>query len=199
MATSYYEHKRAEGDAFAAFAAEQLTRFGYQVGLYLTQGEQYRIGESRMGLEIKLDDWLARSGNVYFEMYEKTRASNQRFIESGILRCDNTLLYGIGNRKEFFIFGKRTLQRVYEAFDRGMVPPPADKDFIRRATPTSKGFTLPRWLATAYAERLFRAKPDGQWFDPQGASWSFRVDDLRRALGAANRNRSMFGEVRLHE
>ncbi len=169
-----------KGDTFAAFAAAQLKPFGYEVGLYLTQHEQYNVGESRMGLEIKFDDQLAHTGNVYIEMAEKTRAGNREFVASGICRHDNTLLYGIGNKGEFYIFGKRTLQRVHEAFDRGLVP--ALKDYAKRATATSQGFTLRRWLAASYAERMFRAGPKGQWFDAQAASWSFRVDDLRAAI-----------------
>lgn len=183
MATNsseYYAKQFAAGEAFAAFVSEQLAHFGLIVGLYETQHEQYSLGESRMGLEIKFDDRLADTGNVYIEMYEKTRARNSAFVESGILRCDNTLLYGIGNRREFYIFGKRTLQRVYEAFDRSLVPGISGKDFKRREIPTSKGFTLARYLAVAYAERQFKAKSDGQWFDPQAISWSFRVDDLHQ-------------------
>lgn len=181
-AANYYEGKRKQGDDFAVFVAAELERFGLIVGLYSTQREQYEIGESRMGLEIKFDDLLAQTGNVYIEMYEKTRSTNKEYVEAGILRCDNTLLYGIGNHREFYIFGKRTLRRVYEAFDRRMVPPPADKAFVRRETPTSKGFTLQRSVAVSWAERTFKANPDGHWFDPQGATWSFRLDDLRHAL-----------------
>jgi len=180
MPTDLYVACREKGTAFETFVVAQLARFGYEVGLYETTHEQFTIGESRMGLEIKFDDQFAQTGNVYFEMAEKTRAQNRAFVPAGICRADNSLLYGIGNRAEFFVFGKRTLQRVHEAFDRGLVP--ALKDYAKRSTPTSQGFTLRRWLATAYAERLFRAGPSGDWFDAQAVSWSFRVDDLRAAI-----------------
>lgn len=175
-----YEANLVDGDAFAAFVEQQLAVFGLEVGLYRTQHEQYDIGESRMGLEIKFDRQLASTHNVYIEREEKTRASNRAFVSAGIERGDNTLLYGIGNRQEFYIFGKRTLQRVYEAFHRGYLP--AGRDFALRATATSRGFTLARWLAASWAERIFKAKPDGTWYDAQAVAWSFRVDDLRRAL-----------------
>ena len=180
MATSYYEAQRVDGDAFATFVAAQLAPFGYEVGLYTTQREQYEIGESRMGLEIKYDKQLATTRNVYIEREEKTCATRPTFVPSGIERGDNSLLYGVGNHHEFYIFSKRTLQRVYEAFARGLVP--ADKDFALRAKPTSRGFTLSRHLSASWCERLFKARPDGSWFDAQAASWSFRVDDLRQAL-----------------
>jgi hypothetical protein len=179
-----YEDNLIEGDAFAAFVATQLAVFGLEVGLYRTQHEQYDVGESRMGLEIKFDRQLASTHNVYIEREEKTRASNRAFVPAGIERGDNTLLYGIGNRQEFYIFGKRTLQRVYEAFTRPKFREylPPGRDFQLRATPTSRGFTLARGLAASWAERIFKAKPDGTWYDAQAVAWSFRVDDLRRAL-----------------
>jgi hypothetical protein len=175
---SYYARKLREGQDYEQFVAEKLRAFGWVVGLYKTKQEQRDIGESRMGLEIKFDDMMSSTKNVYFETHEKSDAGNAHFVESGILRADNSILYGIGNRRDFYMFGKFTMQRVREAFIRGMVADIVKRDYQERETPTSKGFTLKRYLADCYAERIFRSNEAGEWYEPRVVAASFRIDDL---------------------
>lgn len=172
-----YHEELARGQDFERYVAEHLRQFGLDVGLYTTEQEQIDIGESRMGLEIKFDDYLARTKNLYFETHEKRRASNPQYVPSGVFRVDNAILYGIGNYHEFYIFGKRTLQRVYLAFERKLLP--EDKDFQLRVTPTSRGITISRVMAKAWAERYWITKDDGTWSDGQAVVWHFRTEDLR--------------------
>lgn len=92
------------------------------VSLYGSTKYQYRYGENAQGIEIKYD---ARStgdctyyqnkptGNVAIEVKEKTRASNNFFVNSGILRNDNTWLYIVGNYHQAWIFSKKHLVHVY--------------------------------------------------------------------------------------
>ena len=48
------------------------------------------------------------------EVAEKTKAEQENFVPSGILRVDNTKYYLQGDDNYFWCFLKKTLQKYYE-------------------------------------------------------------------------------------
>ena len=53
------------------------------------------------------------TGRLSIELQEKSRKAGERWIDSGILRQDNSWLYVQGNYEIIFIFAKNWLLRVY--------------------------------------------------------------------------------------
>jgi hypothetical protein len=97
--------------------------------------EQLR-GETEEGYEIKFDDNLKITGNLYIEYQEKTHKDNVMYVNSGILKDDNTIYFVIGNYDEVFIFKKEILLELYNSFL-----------FRHVVKDTSKGFLIQRYKA----------------------------------------------------
>lgn len=91
-----------------------LKRYGVKVHFYRTKEDQYNIGESIEGIEVKFDDWCTKTGRLSIEVGEKTRANLAAFTPSGIMRKDNTILYAQGNMMRCWIFPKRDLQLFFK-------------------------------------------------------------------------------------
>jgi len=120
----YYKAKLEEGLAYQDFISDRFGLVGFASKKY-----QQLVGENKLGLEIKLDNEYKKTGNLYIELYEKTDKGNENFVESGIFRDDNTVLYLIGNYAEAYLFSKRTLVAVKDKFKHV-------------ETETSKGYLL---------------------------------------------------------
>jgi|TARA_Y100000034_G_scaffold6889_1_gene7611 hypothetical protein len=150
MATNYqttiYQPQLEKAHAYQDFVARRLLDEGIVLVGYQSRQAQFDIGENALGLEIKCDDKLAKLGNVYIEIQEKSDPSNAEYVASGIHRPDNSWLYGIGDYHEFFIFSKRTL-RLAEKHGKFRL--------VENEWKTSRGFLIPRLQATQIAERLF--------------------------------------------
>ena len=145
--TSYEESME-----YQDFIVELLVKnLGLVISNYSSRKYQYNIGESKQGIEIKLDKRICPSGNVSIEIYEKSRASNTMWIKSGILRQDNTWLYIQENYEYIFIFSKRALRRIYEEKYKYKVWEPL---------PTIKTFLVPFKEAEKICERLILVKED---------------------------------------
>lgn len=126
-----------------------LKEFGLAITNYSSEYYQYNFGENRQGIEIKLDKEMLHYGNVSIEVAEKTEAKNENWIESGILRNDNSWLYIQGNYDIVFIFGKEHLKRFYKEkyFDKVWQP-----------KPTIKTFRIPIKTAEIIALKVIRIK-----------------------------------------
>jgi hypothetical protein len=74
---------------------------------------QLAVGENIQGFEIKLDTRCTDTGRLSIEVAEKSRRDNERWVDSGIWRNDNTWLYIQGNRDLLFVFPKKALQWWY--------------------------------------------------------------------------------------
>lgn len=122
-----------------------IKNLGLVISTYSSRSYQFNIGESRQGIEIKLDKRISPKGNVSIEVFEKSRASNDRWIKSGILREDNTWLYIQGNYDYIFIFSKRALRKIYEE---------KYKDKVWQPKPTIKTFLITFGEAQRICERL---------------------------------------------
>ena len=109
-----------------------IKNLGLAISNYSSRRYQFNIGESRQGIEIKLDKRISPKGNVSIEVYEKSKASNRLWVKSGILRDDNTWLYIQGNYDYIFIFSKRALRKIYEEkyITKVWEPKPTIKTFL---------------------------------------------------------------------
>lgn len=107
---------------------------GLAISNYSSRKYQYTVGESKQGIEIKLDKRISPTGNVSIEVFEKSRASNINWVKSGILRQDNTWLYIQGNYDYVFVFSKKVLRKIYEEKYKTRVwePKPTIKTFLMK-------------------------------------------------------------------
>lgn len=140
--TNDYREKLQKGLEYQDFVVGQLCKYGIFIGLYSSRKFQNKVGESASGIEIKFDDKMKETGNVYIEVAEKSNENNENFIESGIFRKDNTWLYLIGDYDEAFMFSKRQLQKVYlENVAKQEQGKPLWNGVTMREISTSRGFT----------------------------------------------------------
>lgn len=111
--TDYYEECFQKGLEYQDFVLDQLRRMDGMpmfLGAYGSKKYQYAKGESPSGLEIKFDDKLKETNNLFIEVKEKTDATNENFVPSGIMRNDNSWLYLIGDYEQAFIFSRKVLR-----------------------------------------------------------------------------------------
>ncbi len=146
--TEEYKKKMDKGLEYQDFVFERLYEIGMATIAYSSKKYQVTKGENKAGFEIKFDDRLKDTGNLYIEVAEKSNASNRDYVPSGIYRNDNTWLYLIGDYNKIYIFDKKRLRKIYEGEHY--------KKFNGRPVqiPTSKGFTI----SAKYAEEELAIK-----------------------------------------
>lgn len=125
------------GHKFELWVEDECKKYGVDLGMYY--GDKQFSGENELGLEIKHDGKLEETGNVYIE-YEALNKDESRFYESGILKKDNCKYWLIGTEKEFYIFYKEDLYRIY----RNLIKGNNLAGCKLREKRTSKGFTISR-------------------------------------------------------
>lgn len=130
----YTREKRNEGDGYEDFVIDELYKIGLPIVGYKSKAYQYLVGENRIGFEIKFDERLKKTGNLYIEIAEKSHPDNKDYVPSGIYRKDNSWLWAIGNREYIYIFGKNILNLLHT---------PKRYQEVENKTKTSKGFLLP--------------------------------------------------------
>lgn len=109
-----YHERLKEGETYQQFVRLQLLeRYRLPIDYYTTKHEQFHIGESKQGIEVKLDNRCTETGRLSIELAEKTRAEQSIWAASGIFRKDNTVFYVQGNYDIIFFFSKKVLQRYY--------------------------------------------------------------------------------------
>lgn len=113
------------------FATDVLYEFGIPICCYSSMKWNIEKGESRAGVEIKNDNKFSQSGNLYFETHEK-RADATEWVESGLLRDDNTTFYFIGDYTRAWLFSKKQLLALIK-----------NPQFERKETLTSKAVVIP--------------------------------------------------------
>lgn len=112
--TEYYKKQLADGKAFEKYIKEQLLlKRKLHLDIIDDEFDQYNIGETKQGYEIKYDKRFQETGNLYIEYEEKTDVKNYKFVKSGIFRQDNTHTWIIGNYIEAYMFDKKELQGIY--------------------------------------------------------------------------------------
>jgi len=138
--TPEYAQRMEKGLRFQDFAVMRLYEAGIPIVGLASKRYQVGAGENMNGFEIKFDDRMKDTGNVYIEVAEKTDAQNDGYVASGIYRNDNSWMYVIGDYSVIYICAKNHLRLVYEREkDRGCS---SLARFVE--TPTSKGMLLPQ-------------------------------------------------------
>ena len=127
-----YIERLQKAHEFEVFVENKFKEFGIDIGLYKTKEGQY-AGETEIGLEIKYDQRLKETGNIYIEYQEKRDEDDDDFFPSGILKQDNTKWWLIGDKQEHYFIHKDDLLKH---FYKGKLE--------KRETPTSKAFLLSR-------------------------------------------------------
>ncbi|MBP5282563.1 MAG: hypothetical protein J6Z22_08705 [Lachnospiraceae bacterium] len=92
----YYIEKLENSHRFEVYAESVFKKYGLNIGLFYGREEQYRMGETRVGIEVKCDKRSAETGNYYFEYQERLNTSLD-WTNSGILKEDNTRYYFYGD------------------------------------------------------------------------------------------------------
>jgi len=130
----YYKEKLKEGKKYEKFIKLIFNFFlEKEITIFENKKDQINIGESEEGFEIKLDNNFKKTNNLYIEYQEKTDSNNINFINSGILRKDNTKIWIIGDYKNVFVFNKNVLIEFHN-----------NKQFRYVETKTSKGYLIPK-------------------------------------------------------
>lgn len=144
--TNEYKNNLLDGNEFQDFVTVQLLHCGIVVNQFASKKYQNEYGESLSGIEIKYDKKFRETGNFYFEFQEKSDKRNPYYVESGILRKDNTWLWVIGDYDDLYIIAKESLKRLYRWVRDNRQD--ASKIGIRFVqTETSRGMLVPVFLA----------------------------------------------------
>jgi hypothetical protein len=139
----YYMRQRHTGEGFERYVVAQLRLRGVTIARHEGKRAQLAFGDTTLGIEIKYDLLLERTGNLYIEVAEKKHADNPRWIASGIEASSSARWYGIGNTIEWYLISREALRRVKGRYREIMI----DRG-------TSRGFLLPRADAERMAARV---------------------------------------------
>lgn len=141
----YYADKLNDGIEFEKFVYEVLKDIGLVVTKpYTTKKMQFK-GENSIGWEIKYDQRMAETGNAYIEIAEKSDPKNDKYVNSGIYRDDNTWLWLIGNYTEIYIIQKNLLKMLVETGRYRQV---------ENDRKTSIGYLIPKKVLKRYAGKV---------------------------------------------
>lgn len=161
--SKYFEEKLQKGYEYERYIYQKFKEKGIELSFFNSKIGQYNQGETVQGIEIKHDLMFEKTGNLYIEYSERVN-NLKEWVNSGILKSDNTIYYLIGNYNEFFIFEKKQLLEIYNilkdthtrvkkliAIDETQLILNVKKNrvqFVREnANSTSKGFLLAKELA----------------------------------------------------
>lgn len=136
------------GHKFELWVENEFKKYGVDLGMYY-DNKQFR-GENKLGLEIKHDSKLEETNNVYIE-YEALNKEETEFYKSGILKEDDCKYWLIGTEKEYYIFYKEDLLKLYQKLTKDSKTRYQYKDGNRRKIyyglaekRTSKGIVISR-------------------------------------------------------
>jgi hypothetical protein len=145
MSTPYYKKQLERGLIFQDFVYEILARHGIMTVAYGSRLFQQRLGENKARMEIKFDDKLAATGNLWIETAEKSSPQRAEYVASGIQR--ECVEYVIGNYDELYRFSTKLLVRMWKS-----------GRYLQRENglKTSLGFLLPRDDAVKFATQIIK-------------------------------------------
>ena len=123
-----------QGLIYQDFATDVLYKHGICLNAYSSKKYNIEKGESVAGIEIKNDKNFRNTGNLYIELYERQSTSTD-YIEGGVLRKDNTIIWFIGDFDEVFLLSKLRLRYLCNKYQ--------EYGFRYVETPTSKGVLIP--------------------------------------------------------
>ena len=141
--TEYYNNQRKDGEEFQDFCSIQFSKRGVPVTNFSSKKYQLEKGENLQGYEFKLDKQFRKTGNLWIELAEKSNSQNEIYINSGILRNDNTLFYIMGDYDGVFLMQKKILIVISKNYK-----------IIENNMKTSKGFLFPTEKAREYFDYI---------------------------------------------
>lgn len=134
----YYADMLERAEEFQDYVCGLFYERGLPIVMHTSFSYQTQVGENKAGIEIKLDQRMKETGNVYIETAEKANPENGSYVPSGIYREDNTWLYAIGDYSTVYVLPKKYLQML-------------EKRYEQKQIATSKGFVMPVEDAEKYA------------------------------------------------
>ncbi len=133
-----------EGESFQDFCIDLFAdRLNFIIQQYTTKKYQYEKGESRQGVEIKLDNRHTDTKRLSIEIAEKKLGTDIDWRPSGIYSHTNNLFYIVGNYQSVFLFSNKFLIQLHNTnrYDEATHP----KEY-----PTIKKYYLPLAEAEKY-------------------------------------------------
>lgn len=140
--TDYFKKKLQAGHEFEVWVEQEFKEEGIDIGFFLDEEGQYS-GENSFGIEIKHDMRLAETGNIYIEYQERLKNS-MGWVNSGVLKEDNTIYWIIGSPEEYYLFKKDDLLELYQTVIASNVKVQGCRLVAEKANQTSKGFIISR-------------------------------------------------------
>lgn len=110
-----FEFCQEVGHKFELWVEKEFKKYDIDIGMFYD--ERQLEGENEFGIEIKHDSKLQETNNVYIE-YQALTKDESKFYDSGILKKDNSKYWLIGTEKEYYIFYKNDLLKLYEELMR---------------------------------------------------------------------------------
>ena len=105
-----YNKLLQDSEEFQDYLTIELIKYG--IILMNFSSWKYQLqGEGYTKYEIKLDNNMNKTGNLYIETAER-KDRNSNWIKSGINRDDGSLHYLIGDYKKVYIFQKKILKTL---------------------------------------------------------------------------------------
>lgn len=144
--TGYYINQLNASHRFEVYVDYMFSQLGYDIGLFYGKNQQYMQGETKAGIEIKCDMKLQKTGNVYIE-YQERITKDGEWVDSGILKKDETRYYLIGTVEEFYILPRSKLQSYYNRLVKYGELISGMHLVDEKEHQTSKGFTMNRQWA----------------------------------------------------
>ena len=137
--TDYFILQLEKSHAFEVFIDTEFKKRGIDIGLYYGRNAQYS-GESAVGIEIKFDERSKETNNFYIEYQERMQFYGQ-WVNSGILKKDNTRFYLYGTMDKYILFTRDDLLKYYNLLQQGQ--PISGAKLVREVKHgTSQGFIL---------------------------------------------------------
>ena len=137
--TEYFIGQLEKAHSFEVYIDYEFKKRGVNIGLYYGRDAQY-AGETEIGIEIKYDAKSTETNNYYIEYQERMRRTGS-WVNSGILKDDNSRFYLLGTINGYVIFKREDLIDYYNCLMAGEYI--AGARLVREnAHNTSKGFIL---------------------------------------------------------
>ncbi len=143
--SEYYINNLTASHRFEKYIERMFEERGIDLGLYYGMNGQYDQGETALGIEIKRDMRLVETGNAYIEYQERLNNYGE-WINSGILKVDNSRYFLLGDIDGFYIFRRHDLLDLYVRLIEGNQVPNGVR-LVGATRGTSLGFLIPRAVA----------------------------------------------------
>ena len=141
-----YEQRLQVGFEYQDFVMEHLyDKYKFRLLCYSSMKYQKKRGESMNGWEIKYDNIMKSTGNLFIETEEKRGYNQEEYVAAGIYKKDNTVVYAIGDYNELYIFNLDVLLKLHKDGVYEM-----KENAISRA----RGFIISKEIAKQHARQV---------------------------------------------